>query len=113
MYTINVQPLTDLLATLPAVLKVVVLLATIWLCGGITETALRLHQQGYLKAGPTAAIVLSGAVAGYALGGPVISVVTALCYMSALFITSGIRRAVRRSLQLRKRIAQLQANRMH
>lgn len=113
MLLLNIQPLTDLLASLPAALKVVVLLATIWLCRGLTETTLRLHKQGFLKAVPTAAVVMSGAVAGHLVGGPVVAVPTAMCTLCALFITSGIRRAVRRSAYLRKELAQIEAEYKH
>ncbi|MFG6728531.1 hypothetical protein ACGY1D_13475 [Burkholderia pseudomallei] len=106
---LNVQPLTDLLLSLPAALKVVVLFATILLCEGLTKTTLRLHQQGYLKAAPTAAVALSGAIAGYFVGGPVVAVLTAMCTLCMLFVTAGIRRAVKRSLQLRQYIDQIQA----
>lgn len=110
---LNVQPLTDLLLSLPAALKVTVLLATILLSEGLTKTTLRLHQQGFLKAIPTAVVVLSGTVAGYVVGGPVVALLTAMCTLCALFITSGIRRAVKRSLQLRQYIDQIQARYKH
>lgn len=113
MLLLNIQPVTDLLVSLPAGLKVVVLLATIWLCQGLTETTLRLHKQGFLKAVPTAVVMISGAVTGHLVGGPVVAALTAMCTLSALFITSGIRRAVRRAANLRKELAQIEANYKH
>ncbi|WP_155644019.1 hypothetical protein [Burkholderia cepacia] len=106
---LNIQPLTDLLLSLPAALKVVVLLATILLCEGLTKSSLRLHAWGHLKAIPTAVVVLSGAVAGYFVGGPVVSMLSALSALSALLIASGIYRGVRRTAALRQRIAQIEA----
>ncbi|MGF6937132.1 hypothetical protein OKW41_006294 [Paraburkholderia sp. UCT70] len=89
------------LALLPLLVQFAILAAVGCASSEITRRTLVLHRQGFFKMIPNLAIVAASAFVAFALAGPVLAAVAAICSLNVLMMVAGVRRHVvwqRRSL---------------
>ncbi|MFM0378492.1 hypothetical protein PQQ72_15910 [Paraburkholderia strydomiana] len=98
---LNLQPVVDVIASLHPAMQVALLLAVIWCVRNVTENLLRLHRQGYLRAVPTLAVVSTGGVAGYIVGGAVVAIATMAMTANILVFAASMRQHVKRMVRIR------------
>ncbi|MDR5813846.1 hypothetical protein QCE62_09635 [Caballeronia sp. LZ033] len=101
---LNLEPLTAAIAALYPAVQVALLLAVIFIVRNATEHTLRLHREGYLRAVPTVAVLLGGAVAGYFVGGEVIALATVISTANVLIVFAGLRKGLKAYARAKQRL---------